>query len=177
MSQTNLPTHLGVQLSEFVALRSNRFVGPQCTEFRRLKPDATEDQVTFQIPKGKHLIITDISWYTSGGTPGKCTSILMMEADPGPVVYLTSLAPADGAGIAYKAEHFTAGFHSRKCLFFRWLPTRPAPVPPRRRGSSFRDTWSIAVAATGAAQENLRKSRKGRIPQTLGGSSIFVVIS
>ena len=105
------PTHLVVQASEFVALRCNRFVGPTCTEFRRLKPDATEDQVTFQIPKGKDLIITDVSWYTSGGTPGKCTSILMMEASPGPVVYLTSLAPADGAGEAYKAEHFTAGFH------------------------------------------------------------------
>jgi len=132
MSQTNLPTHLGVQLSEFVALRSNRFVGPQCTEFRRLKPDATEDQVTFQIPKGKHLIITDISWYTSGGTPGKCTSILMMEADPGPVVYLTSLAPADGAGIAYKAEHFTAGFHFAKMPVFSLVanPACPSATTP-----------------------------------------------
>jgi hypothetical protein len=34
-----------------------------------------------------------------------------MEADPGPVVYLTSHAPADGGGYAYQAEHFTAGFH------------------------------------------------------------------
>jgi len=105
------PTHLRVPPSEFVALRCNRFVGPTCTEFRRLKPNATEDQVTFQIPRGKHLILTDVNWYTNGGTPGKCTSILMMLAGPGPVVYFSSLAPADGAGQAYKAEHFTAGFH------------------------------------------------------------------
>ncbi len=108
---TTLPTHLGIQPSAFVALRCNRFVGPICTEFRRLKPDATEDQVTFQLPKGTHLILTDVYWDTTGGTPGKCTSILMMQAGPGPVVYLASRAPADGAGQAYKAEHFTAGFH------------------------------------------------------------------
>ena len=105
-----LTTHLGVEPSAFVALRCNRFVGPSCTEFRRLKPDATEDQVTFQIPQGKDLIITDISWYTNNGTPGKCTSILMMQANPGPVVYYSSLASADGAGQAYTAEHFTSGF-------------------------------------------------------------------
>ena len=107
----NIPkTHINVEPSAIVALRCNRFVGPACTEFRLLKPNVTEDQVTFQIPQGKDLIITDINWYTHGGTPGKCTSILMMEANPGPVVYFSSLAPADGAGEAYNAEHFTTGF-------------------------------------------------------------------
>jgi len=125
-----LSTHLGVEPSAFVALRTNRFVGPTATEFRRLKPDATEDQVTFQIPQGKDLIITDINWYTHSGTPGKCTSILMMEANPGPVVYFTSLANADGAGEAYTAEHFTSGFRVSVMPVFVLVanPACPSPI-------------------------------------------------
>ena len=123
---TTVATHLGVQPSALVALRCNRFVGPTCTEFRRLKPDATEDQVTFQIPNGTHLIITDVYWDTTGGIPGTCTSILMMEAGPGPVVYLASRAPADGVGQAYKAEHFTTGFHFSTMPIFV-LVANPGP--------------------------------------------------
>lgn len=129
---TTLPTHLGVQPSAFVALRCNRFVNGVCIDFRRLKPDATEDPVTFQIPLRTHLIITDISWFTfiaGSSTPGTCTSVLLMEANPGPVVYLYSRAAADGVGQAYKAEHFTAGFHFLTMPVFVLVANPSCPTP------------------------------------------------
>ena len=107
----SLDTHLGNKASEWVSL-SGLFNNSGEIFFLRTLPNGKAE--SFEIPKGKVLVITDIHWQITAGNPGTvCRLALNIENEANPVAFTrrvySSVLTLNTAGVNNSNEHFTAG--------------------------------------------------------------------
>jgi len=103
-------THLGRKASEMVSL-SGLFNNSGEIFFMRTLPDGTA--TSFTIPAGKVLIITDVNWQISAGTPGTVSRLnLRIENLANPALIRNvydSVITLNSAGVNGSNENLRAG--------------------------------------------------------------------
>lgn len=107
----SLDTHLGNKAGEWVSL-SGLFNNAGEIFFLRTMPNGKSE--AFEIPKGKILVITDISWQVTAGNPGTVTRLsLNVENLQNPVAFnrrvYNSVLTLNTGGVNGSNDHLTAG--------------------------------------------------------------------
>jgi hypothetical protein len=99
----SLVTHMGQKTSSHLTLRSF-----SSGTFHRILPDGTEDSTFTSIPTGEALVVTDVEWLCTGGSPGFMSFLNIIEPPSG--LIFKSQATTSNDFNAGASEHLTSGF-------------------------------------------------------------------
>ncbi|MGH9560913.1 MAG: hypothetical protein ACRD3S_05605 [Terracidiphilus sp.] len=100
-------THLGVRQGNLVDLNCVAFSSEICTQYDLIAKDGSATVFTGP-PKGFSLLVTDVSWQSTGNTPGELEGVTLLNQ--GGLLHLfTNDEIASAGGAATGNIHFTAG--------------------------------------------------------------------